>query len=408
MQLGSGVSVSLGARDDEPGSKPGLGLLDATHRLENLPTHEVHRHVVRVPSAQLFEGRDRLFVPRKAAIFHRQPVPSEGIYARRGDFEQKFESPTHEWVGHSTTARCRAAMRYHSDMAVCSQCGAARPPSQSPSALSAPCAKCGAVPPSLPELELATPARSLPKPPRPRKEVEELQIDLAYDPRSYGAAEAAPSPSSSGAQARSVSHASSSLPARPPVPVRPPVSARPLEVRPVHVSIGPPGAGSDVRLLADYGDVPSHWLLSPIYAVRVLKRRRELRRALAARKEEAARAAAEAEDALVAAAEQVRTVAEQQATFADVMSALRRAEELLRMRDRVLTAENEAEMARLASADARLSKLETDCASAQTTEREAATELVAAQEALVREEAHLKRTETELRSAQREPSGTRE
>ena len=42
-------------------------------------------------------------------------------------------------------------------------------------------------------------------------------------------------------------------------------------------------------------------------------------------------------------AEQVRPTAEQQATFADVMSALRRpAEELLRMRDRVLTAENEA------------------------------------------------------------------
>jgi hypothetical protein len=184
--------------------------------------------------------------------------------------------------------------------------------------------------------------------------------------------------------------------------------AGPLDVRPVQLPTGTPETGSDVRLLADYGPVPSHWLLSPLYALRVLKRRREIRRALAARKDEAARAAAEAEDALVAMAEQVRPVTEQQATFADVMSALRRSEELLRMRDRVLTAENEAEMARLASADARLGKLEADCESARTQEREAAAELVAAQEALVREEAHLKRTESELRAAQREPSGTRE
>jgi len=276
-------------------------------------------------------------------------------------------------------------------MAVCSQCGAARPPTQSPGA---PCAKCGAVPPAVPELELAARPRPLPKPPRARKEVEELRIDLAYDPRAVGGADSSPSQFARGDQ-RAGSVASS-------------MPARPLEVRPVQLANVSAETGSDVRLLADYGPPPSHWLLSPVYALRVLKRRRELRRALAARKDEAIRAVVEAEDALVAMAEQVRPAVEQQATFADVMSALRRAEELLRMRDRVLAAENEAEMARLASADARLSKLEADCESARTGEREAATELVAAQEALVREDAHLKRTESELRAAQREPSGTRE
>jgi hypothetical protein len=169
-----------------------------------------------------------------------------------------------------------------------------------------------------------------------------------------------------------------------------------------------PDAQSDARLLADHGEPPSHWLLSPIYAWRVVARRRDLKRALAARKEEAKRAAVEAEDALVAMAEQFRPVAEKQATFEDVMGALRRAEELLRMRDRVLTAENDAEMARLASADARLVKLESDLAAAQAEERGAAADLVAGQEALAREEAHLKRTESEVRAAQREPSGTRE
>ncbi len=273
-------------------------------------------------------------------------------------------------------------------MAVCSSCGAARPPTQ------APCAKCGTVPPLVPELELATGPRSAPKPPRPRKEVQEVQIDLAYDPRAYGGRESSPSASSSGVPSPA---SRGSTP-----------SARSLEVRPVQVLAGPPEAGSDARLLADYGAPPSHWLLSPLYAFRVLRRRRELRRALAARKEEATRAAAEAEDGLVATAEQVRAIAEQQATFTDVIGALRRAEELLRMRDRVLTAENDAEMARLASADARLIKLETDLATAQAEERSAAGELVAAQEALAREESHLKRTEGELRAAQREPSGTRE
>jgi hypothetical protein len=273
-------------------------------------------------------------------------------------------------------------------MAVCSQCGAVRPPTQSP------CAKCGAVPPAVPELELAARPRPLPKPPRARKEVEELRIDLAYDPRAVEGADSRPSQPARGEQRSGL--VASSMP------------ARPLEVRPVQLAGVSADTGSDVRLLADYGPLPSHWLLSPLYSLRVLKRRGELKRALAARKDEAIRAAAEAEDALVAMAEQVRPAAEQQATFADVMSALRRAEELLRMRDRVLAAENEAEMARLASADARLSKLEADCESARTREREAAAELVAAQEALVREDAHLKRTESELRAAQREPSGTRE
>ena len=273
-------------------------------------------------------------------------------------------------------------------MPVCSRCGAARPPTQ------APCAKCGAVPASIPHLELAAPPRPAPKPPRPRQEAQELQIDLAYDPRAYGGRDSSASPSSRGAP--------------PPGPSSSFEAAQPLEVRPVHLSGAPAEAGSDARLLADYGDVPNHWLLSPIYTMRVLSRRRELRRALAARKDEASRAAAEAEDALVATAEHVRSIAEQHGTFADVLGALRRAEELLRMRDRVLAAENEAEMARLASADARLTKLEADCSVARADERDAAAALVAAQEALAREETHVKRTEAELRAAQREPSGTRE
>src|SRR5262249_51185037 len=42
---------------------------------------------------------------------------------------------------------------------------------------------------------------------------------------------------------------------------------------------------ADARLLADYGPPPRHWLLTPAYAWRVMKRRRELRAALLKRRE---------------------------------------------------------------------------------------------------------------------------
>jgi hypothetical protein len=127
-----------------------------------------------------------------------------------------------------------------------------------------------------------------------------------------------------------------------------------------------------------------------------------------ARIQEAARAAAELEDALVALAESIRTTADKQAAYADMMMELKRAEDRLRSRDRHLAAENEAEMARLAAADVRSAKLEEELSRAQEAERDAAGELVAVQEALNREEASLRRTETELRAAQREAAGTQE
>jgi hypothetical protein len=217
-----------------------------------------------------------------------------------------------------------------------------------------------------------------------------MQIDLAYDPRASftGMNAAAPSGGATVVTPRS--------------------EPRPVEVRPAaHALVGHSDA-ADARLLADYGKSPSHWLLAPFYTLKVFRRRRELRRALALRKEEATRAAVEAEDALVATAEHIRGAVDQEPDFSDVSGELRRAEELLHMRDRVLSAENEAEMARLASADARLSRLEGDLATAQREERDTAAELVAAQESLAREEAHLKRAESELRAAQREPGEARE
>jgi hypothetical protein len=162
----------------------------------------------------------------------------------------------------------------------------------------------------------------------------------------------------------------------------------------------------DARLLADFGEVPTHWVLAPFYALRVIRRRRELKAALVVRRGEAARAASEAQDALVAFAERVRGAAEKQSSYTAALEDLRRAEDLLRSRDRVLASEQDAQNARIAQVDARLAQLEDALAQTQADERAAAGELAAAQAALAREEAKLKRAELELRAAQhRESSG---
>jgi len=166
-----------------------------------------------------------------------------------------------------------------------------------------------------------------------------------------------------------------------------------------------PDIGSDARLLADYGDPPRHWLLSPIYAWRVLRRRRELKKALAGRREEAARASSEVDDALVAFAERSRSTAEQCAAYAEALEQLGRAEAVLRSRDQVLADEQDAHGARLAQVDARLTALEAELAQAQRDERATAAELGALQEALAREEVRLKRAEIELRAAQQRAAG---
>jgi hypothetical protein len=177
-------------------------------------------------------------------------------------------------------------------------------------------------------------------------------------------------------------------------------------VRPPRSTLAVGDLAFDARLLADFGNPPQGWLTAPMYAWRVLRRRRELRQALAERRAEAARTATEAEDALVAFAERVRPAAEKQPTYAIAIEELRRSEDLLRSRDRVLASEQDAQKARIEQVDTRLGKVEEELSQARSDERTAAGALAAAQAALAREEAKLKRAETELRAAQqRESSG---
>jgi hypothetical protein len=214
-----------------------------------------------------------------------------------------------------------------------------------------------------------------------------VTIDLAFDPRAAFTAKA---------QGAIVESGSSSLLAI----ATPATGSRRIDLYDVE---------SDARLLAEYGPVPTSWAGFAFYAWRVVKRRSELRHALAQRREEAVRARAELENALVVFAERVRGQAETHPSYSEAFERLRRAEEVLRSRDQVLSAENDAHGARLASVDARIAKLEEERQAAAAAERAKSAELAALQTDLGREEAQLKRADIELRAIQqREAARSRE
>jgi hypothetical protein len=279
-------------------------------------------------------------------------------------------------------------MGYDPRMTACISCGAEGV------APGAACPRCGTK--ALPELELDVRAPVSQKAPKPKKPPdEEVSLELAVDQRAL-------------VQERAAETALARVAAAPAGVVMRGRESRPPGrlSRSSHPPLAVGDLAFDARLLADYGDAPTHWVLAPFYAWRVIRRQRELRAALARRREEVARTATEAEDALVAFAERVRPAAEKQPAYAAAVEELRRAEDLLRSRDRVLATEQDAQNARIAQVDTRLSQLEEALAQAQANERAAAGELAASQAALAREEAKLKRAELELRAAQqRESSG---
>lgn len=267
------------------------------------------------------------------------------------------------------------------------------------------CPRCGAK--ALPDLELDLKARPAPRPPAPKSAAkDEISMELAVDPRALMqeraraegpppvAVQTVPSGDFARGAAAGSPGALAAAPTRALVPAAP--AGGPMATPGPVVG----DVAFDARLLADYGEPPRHWLLSPLYAWRVLRRQRELKAALVGRREEATRTAGEVEEALVAFAERVRPTAEKQSGFAQAVEDLRRAEELLRSRDRVLAAEQDGQNARLAQVDARLAKLEEELTRAQAEEQAIAAELAGAQGALAREEAKLKRAEIELRAAQ--------
>jgi len=238
-------------------------------------------------------------------------------------------------------------------------------------------------PSSLPDLELDMPRPSAKPLPAAKKAPEpEARLELAVDLRA-------------GHPDQSLMYGGPSAPL-----ARASEAPRRVSVIPVGVDLS-----SDARLLAEYGAPPQSWISLPFYAWRVMRRQGELKAAIEARRAEADRTKRDAEDALVAFAQRVRTAmeadAEKASEFAAALIDLRKAEDVLRSRDSVLASEQDAHNARLAAVAVRLSKLEADLAQTQAAERKIAIELATAQAAISREETKLKRVEAELRAAQR-------
>jgi hypothetical protein len=258
------------------------------------------------------------------------------------------------------------------------------------------CPHCGALEAAALELDLRAPPPPKPRGPKPKAE-EPLSLELAVDPRELVAQRAA---GGSAPQWPRVQAAATGAVVRgqPPFAQAPQSLARPHSHRPAHAAVDDDGL--DAHVLADLGESPTSWLKAPMYAWRVLRRQRELREALVARRAEAEHAATEVEDALVAFAERARVTAEKVTTYAVALEDLQRAEDMLRSRDKVLAAEQDAQKARQAQVDSRLAKLESDLLAARDEERGAASALAASQSALAREEAKLKRAEAELKTAQ--------
>jgi hypothetical protein len=157
----------------------------------------------------------------------------------------------------------------------------------------------------------------------------------------------------------------------------------------------------EARALADYGDVPTAPWQAPLYALRVLRRRGELRRALAERRAELLREGTRADDAVVAFAERVRPAAEANGWRGFVGVAAE--EEVLRGRDGGLAGEMDAHRAELARVDAALAEVEASLAQAKAEETMVAEHLSAAEATKARAEAKVKRIDIELRNAAAQP-----
>jgi hypothetical protein len=171
---------------------------------------------------------------------------------------------------------------------------------------------------------------------------------------------------------------------------------RALQTGPSHELIA---GDSEAASLADYGDPPASWWQAPLYAYRVKMRQSELRRHLAERKSDLARARQVEEEAKLAFADRARAVAKNVEAYARPLAAIDTAERLMMDRDGVLSAEMEAHKGRLAVIDERVVGLGAELAEARAEERKLEESLAEAEAIRQRAEAKLKRAEIEIRNA---------
>ncbi len=192
-----------------------------------------------------------------------------------------------------------------------------------------------------------------------------------------------------------------------------PVSMRaPAEGRPSHSSVtdGVTADPFEAKVLADYGPPPDAFWQTPMYAYRVVKRRGELRRALAEVKLDAERSLKLVEDALVALGERARSMTKDGASTsaAPMLERVQQAEELLRSRDTALAGTMDAHRSTLAEIETRLGIAEADLARAKDAEARAQAAFETADADMARADAKLKRIDIEIRNGVAGRAGERD
>jgi hypothetical protein len=156
----------------------------------------------------------------------------------------------------------------------------------------------------------------------------------------------------------------------------------------------------EAAALADYGDTPESWWQAPLYAYRVKTRQAEIRRQLAERQADLARARQAEEEARIAFADHGRSAAARVDVYAQPLAAIAKAEEHMLARDGALAAEVQAHNARLAVIDERVAGLSAELAEVKAEERQIEEKLTDAEAIRQRADAKLKRAEIEIRNAQ--------
>ncbi len=203
-----------------------------------------------------------------------------------------------------------------------------------------------------------------------------FEIDAAPRPRTAAPVIASPS--------------SPVAPCRPALPSGcPPNSPPALQVDPYEVAI-----------LADYGPAPDQFLLTPLYAWRVLTRRRDLKRRLAVADEAVAQAERARDDRLADLAERARPTIEKSPEFASLLQPLIAAEQSAADRASALALRNAEFAKQVGAVDQQIADAHQKVQAAQAVVDAARRQLATKEELLRRAQALVKRVEIELRNTQ--------
>lgn len=170
--------------------------------------------------------------------------------------------------------------------------------------------------------------------------------------------------------------------------------------QPLLLPLLPPHDPVEIALLADYGPPPEQAWLAPLYAFRVWKRKRELTKQLAAKKDDLKAASDKRDDHLAALAERVHGSLVGDESYKVMLELLSKVEQTTAGRKEAL-AESKAKFDALAAQlDAGVAELDEQLSQVGAKRKQAMAVLDERAAVLQRAQAHVKRVEIELRNTQ--------